>query len=394
MRLFPKADELGWTPYAWLVYLGIFWFAGLTNEPTPTDWALTALGTAVFLPLYFWGYWLPGRKTLIPVAGITLLGVLFAPINWGSSVFFVYAAGHLGFAGSAPFAFRLLLLLAALPPLEAWLLDLSPFFWIPAMVFSLLIGGINIHYAGVRRSQAALRRTQGEVERLAKLAERERIARDLHDLLGHTLTVITRKAELARRLAEKDPERAALEIAEVEQVARDALKEVRSAVSGFRQTDFATELAQARVALQSALIHFEMQADAIDIDPATEQVLALALREATTNVLRHSQADSCRVRLENLEDRVRLTVRDNGRGTADSDSPGSEGMGLTGMRERVSALGGDFSVAGQGGTSVTITLPVLQPSENTTLASLPSRATAPSTCGNPEPSAAPSGAKG
>ncbi len=390
MRLIPKADELGWTPYAWLVYLGIFWFAGLTNEPTPMDWALTALGTAVFLPLYFWGYWLPGRKTLIPVAGITLLGILFAPINWGSSVFFVYAAGHLGFAGSAPFAFRLLLVLAALPPLEAWLLDLSPFFWIPAMVFSLLIGGINIHYAGVRRSQAALRRTQGEVERLAKLAERERIARDLHDLLGHTLTVITRKAELARRLAEKDPARAALEIGEVEQVAREALKQVRSAVSGFRQTDFSTELAQARVALQSALIHFEAETDAIDIDPAIEQVLALALREATTNVLRHSHADSCRVRLENLSDRVRLTVNDNGKGAPGQDSQTSGGMGLTGMQERVAAIGGDFNVDGRGGTSITITLPVLQPSENTTRVGQPSRGKPLlGSCG-PEPS----GAKG
>jgi len=363
MRLIPKADELGWTPYAWLVYLGIFWFACLVDEPTPTDWFLTALGTALFLPLYFWGYWLPGRKALVAVAGITLLGILFAPINWGSSVFFVYAAGHLGYVGSAAFAFRLLLALAALPPLEAWLLDLSAFFWIPAMVFSLLIGGINIHYAGVRRSQAALRRTQEEAERLAKLAERERIARDLHDLLGHTLTVITRKAELARRLADREPERAAQEIAEVEQVAREALREVRSAVSGFRQTDFSTELAQARVALQSALIHFEAATDAIDLDPAIEQVLALALREATTNVLRHSHANSCRVRLENLSDRVRLTVIDNGKGAAGKDSQTNDGMGLTGMQERVTALGGDLKVDGRGGTSITITLPVTRCSD-------------------------------
>jgi len=371
MRLIPKATDLGWTPYAWLVYLGIFWFATLVEDPTPKDWMLTALGTALFLPLYFWGYWLSGRKALLAVGGITLLGILFAPINWGSSVFFVFAAGHLGYIGSAAFAFRLLLVLAAIPPLEAWLLDLSPFFWIPATVFSLLIGGINIHYAGVRRSQAALRRTQDEVERLAKLAERERIARDLHDLLGHTLTVITRKAELARRLADKDSARAAVEIGEVEQVAREALTEVRSAVSGFRQTDFSTELAQARVALQSARIHFEAETDAINIDPATEQVLALALREATTNVLRHSEADSCRVRLDNLDDRVRLTVRDNGKGATESDQEGREGMGLTGMRERVTALGGDFRVDQQGGTAVTITLPVLLRSDSAARSSRP-----------------------
>ena len=388
MRLIPQEAELGWTPYAWLVYLGIFWLGCLIGEPTPAEWFLTTLGTAIFLPLYFWGYWLPGRKALIAVAGITLLGIAYAPINWGSSVFFVYAAGFLGYTGSAAFAFRLLLLLAAVPPLEAWLLDLPPFFWIPGMVFTLLVGGINIHYAGLRRSQAALRRTQDEVERLAKLAERERISRDLHDLLGHTLTVITRKSELARKLANQDPGRAAKEIAEVEQVAREALNEVRSAVSGFRQTDFATELVQARVALQSALIHFEAEVDAVEVDPATEQVLALALREATTNVLRHSQADSCRVRLDNLGDRVQLSVQDNGKGAATRDTPAKDGLGLTGMRERVTALGGDFEVAVQGGTSVKITLPGAREADTSVRSSRQIRTETPLGACKPEPSGA------
>jgi len=353
MQLVPKDVELGWTPYAWLIYLVFFWFQPIFSPNTPPrEWALTALGTAVFLPLYFWGYWLPGRKALIPAALIALLGIVYAPFNFGSSVFFVFAAATLGYTGSAKFAFRLLLIVAALPAIEAWILDLPPWFWIPGTVFSLLVGGINIHYAGVRRSQAALRRTQEEVERLARMAERERIARDLHDLLGHTLTVITRKAELARRLAEKDPARATQEIGEVESIAREALKEVRSAVTGFRLTDFSTELAQARVALQSATIHFEASSEAFELDEASEQVLALALREATTNVLRHSQANTCYVALENLDDRVRLTVRDNGKG-----GDRKPGLGLAGMRERVTALGGQFSIEGKGGTTVTVTLP-------------------------------------
>jgi len=359
MQLITKNSDLGWTPYAWLVYLIIFWFGPIFSpHTTPREWALTALATAVFLPLYFWGYWLAGRKALIPAGLIALLGIICAPFNFGASVFFVYAAAYLGCAGSAAFAFRLLLFVAALPPLTAWVLKLPPWFWIPGTVFSLLVGGINIHYAGVRRSQAALRRSQDEIERLAKLAERERIARDLHDLLGHTLTVITRKAELARRLSEKDPGRAAEEIAAVEDIARQALKEVRSAVTGFRQTDFSTELAQARVALQSALIHFEAQAEEIDIDQASEQVLALALREATTNVLRHSGATTCRVRLENVGSQVRLTVHDNGKG-----GESKQGQGLAGMRERVAALGGELAVDGQGGTTITIALPVSRPAE-------------------------------
>jgi len=359
MRLIPKDVALGWTPYAWLVYLAIFWFEPVfSSNTTARDWALTALGTAIFLPLYFWGYWLSGRRALIPAALITLLGILYAPINFGSSVFFVYAAAYLGCAGSAGFAFRMLLIVAAIPPIQAWFMDLPPWFWIPGTVFSLLVGGINIHYAGVRRSQAALRRSQEEVEHLAKLAERERIARDLHDLLGHTLTVITRKAELANKLAERDPERAAQEITDVEDVARNALQEVRAAVTGFRQTDFATELAQARVALQSALIHFESQTDDLEIDKASEQVLALALREATTNVLRHSGANTCRVRLENLGGQVRLIVHDNGKG-----GEAKEGMGLAGMRERVTALGGEFAVDRQGGTTITVSVPLTRRAE-------------------------------
>jgi two-component system sensor histidine kinase DesK len=359
MQLIPKQVELGWTPYAWLVYLVFFWLGPIFSpHTTPRDWALTALGTLIFLPLYFWGYWLHGRQALIPVALITLLGIVFAPINFGASVFFIFASGYLGSTGSSRFAFRLLLVIAAIPPIEAWLLDLPTWFWIPATVFTLLIGGTNIHYAGVRRSQAALGRTQEEVERLAALAERERISRDLHDLLGHTLTVITRKAELARRLADKDPVRAAQEIGEVESIARDALGEVRTAVTGFRQTDFKTELAQARVALQSALIHFEAKTDPFHLDAASEQVLALALREATTNVLRHSEAKSCRVWLENLGDQVRLTVRDDGIG-----GEPREGLGLVGMRERVNALGGRFSVDGRGGTAITVVLAAADESE-------------------------------
>lgn len=354
MPLIPKNSDLGWTPYAWLIYLIFFWFGPIFSpDTTAADWLLTALGTAVFLPLYFWGYWMRGKKALIPAGLITLLGIVYGPINFGASVFFVYASGYLGYTGSAAFAFRCLLVIAALPPLTAWVFDLPPWYWIPGTVFSLLIGGINIHYAGVRRSQAALRRSQDEIERLAKLAERERIARDLHDLLGHTLTVITRKAELARKLSTQDPKRATQEMGEVEDIARNALKEVRSAVSGFRQTDISTELTQARVALQSALIHVDARTEEIAIDEASEQVLALALREATTNVLRHSEADTCKIRLESLGDQVRLTVYDNGKGGA---SP--EGHGLAGMRERVTALGGKFSVDGKSGTTLVVALPI------------------------------------
>jgi two-component system sensor histidine kinase DesK len=189
----------------------------------------------------------------------------------------------------------------------------------------------------MRRKDQALIRAHEEAERLAAVAERERIARDLHDLLGHTLSVIVLKSELAAKLADRDPARAAAEIREVEQISRQALAEVRRAVHGYRGERLETELASGRRALEAAGVSLVTEGH---IDPSAlgadeERALALALREAFTNVVRHARATTCRVDLGRDAGRVRLTVSDNGIGGA---SP--EGAGLAGMRSRLAAVGG------------------------------------------------------
>lgn len=358
MRLLPQDPELSWTPYAWLIYLVSFLVTPAFKRTSALEWVLTLAGAAVFLALYFRGFWYWDRRILWSAGGILLLGVLFAPFNWGASSFFVYAAAFVPHCGSKRLSWLLIGVILAVLGLETWLVDLPPYVWIPGAVFSLLIGGINVHESEVRRANAKLRMAQQEVERLAQTAERERIARDLHDLLGHTLSMITLKSELAGKLIDRDPDRAGREIREVERISREALREVRSAIAGYRSEGLQAELARARLALESAGVKLEYFTQPVELEPVRETVLALALREAVTNVIRHAKASTCRISLETVDGDVRLEVRDDGRG---GQTP--EGIGLSSMRERVEGLGGRLERRTDGGTSLLIALPKQAPPE-------------------------------
>jgi two-component system sensor histidine kinase DesK len=352
MRLLPKDPELGWTPYAWLIYLVSFLAYPALRGASAREWALTAAATVVFLVLYFLGFWWRDWRVLWCAGGILLLGVLFSPFNFGASSFFVYAAAFLAHARPVRRAWLLIGGVLAVLALETWLLHLSPYVWIPAAVFTPLIGAINIHQAEVSRTNAKLRMAQEEVERLAQTAERERIARDLHDLLGHTLSLITLKSELAGKLVERDPERASREIQEVERISREALREVRSAIAGYRSEGLPAELARARLALETVGVKLEYFAAPVELEPIRETALALALREAVTNVMRHAGARTCRISIEPSDNEVRLEVKDDGSGGL-----AAEGTGLSAMRERIEGLGGTVERRGEGGTALVITLP-------------------------------------
>jgi len=191
---------------------------------------------------------------------------------------------------------------------------------------------------------------------MARIAERERISRDLHDLLGHTLSMITLKAELAGKLLERDPQACRSEIRDIEQTARKALSEVRSAVTGIRQTGFAHELATARASLAAANVGFTEQVQPCVLPAALENVLSLALREAVTNILRHAGASHCEVRMALESGMVVLRVRDNGR--ALDDGAIVHGSGLSGMKERVAALGGRLALRADRGLALELSLPM------------------------------------
>lgn len=184
---------------------------------------------------------------------------------------------------------------------------------------------------------ARLRSAHGEIQSLAVAEERERLARDLHDILGHSLTTITVKAGLARRMLEQDGEHPATEqVGDVEELARQALTDIRATVSNYRTASLPAELAGARMSLQAAQIRPELPHAVDDVDPGLQEVFGYVVREAVTNVIRHSGADRCVMRLG----RRWVEVTDNG--SVESGPADPDGNGLRGLRERLAAEGGEL----------------------------------------------------
>ena len=356
------AKRLRWwpivEPYAYLVYL-----AFLAIEPLSADgrWMPTLLLVGVFLPLYVLSVRLTGAKDrpklfalAAAIAALGAVGIVFH-LNANATIFFIYASA-MATQNTTEKATVLIvaMILAALAVLFFFSHVPLAFRWMLFLPAWLLVPGIaasQVFYNERMRQNTRLRLSQAEVERLAAIAERERISRDLHDLLGHTLSTITLKSALAARLATSDPERAGKEMHAVETISRDGLDQVREAVRGYRATGLAEEIVGVRQALATADIAFEMALEPIDLTPIQESALALALREGATNVLRHSGATRAQATVTADSDEVVLTLADNGRGG------GRDGFGLSGIRERVQALGGSVSRDIDDGTTLTVTLP-------------------------------------
>ncbi|WP_066954196.1 histidine kinase [Streptomyces lushanensis] len=191
-----------------------------------------------------------------------------------------------------------------------------------------------------------LRATRQELARSAVERERLRFSRDLHDLLGHTLSVIVVKAEAARRLAPSDPEAALTQVSDIESVGRQALTEIREAVTGYREGSLATDLDRARSALTAAGIEPVIRRSGPPLEPWAEVLLGWVVREAVTNAVRHSAATRCTITVDGSAERIRLTVMDDGVGAAGADGgragPGAGGTGLLGLTERLAAAGGSL----------------------------------------------------
>lgn len=354
----------------YLVYLVFLIFQPIF-DPTTTSvtWLLTGAMVVVFLPLYLWTFsrtstepylWSRERKrpgAVLGIVGMSLLGLVSIPINGGATTFLIYAGAASGSlaprrrAVTAVGAVMVIVIVAAFVSGIPYPVVLAPF--APALLLVPMFGLTTLFQRERARADARLAMAQDEIERLAAIAERERIARDLHDLLGHTLSTITLKSELAHRLALADPERAAAEMREVERISRGALSEVRSAVTGYRARGLQGELANAKLALEAGEVAFDYYAEPLDLPPERESVLALALREAVTNVLRHAGAERCTVRLRRLGDHAEMTVEDDGvGGAAVADG------GLAGMRARLQALGGTLQVTDDRGTRLRVALPL------------------------------------
>jgi len=316
----------------------------------------TLLATILFVYLhlctYFYGG--PARVRLRYIFGEYLLGFAFAPFNPSSLGFLIFAFFVTAFSLPMRFARYVIFGSIVLFGIEMVLVGLNgqslAFVMLPLVL--LAITALYTAYTG--QQQMTLRRSNEEIMRLATLAERERIGRDLHDSLGHTLSVVALKSELARKLIDRDLEAARQEIGEVERVAREALSQVRSAISGIRSTALPAEIVAATALLEAQGLKVKCETENVKLPHERETALALSLREAATNIRRHAQASGVTIRVRRETAAVIVEVSDDGRGG--NIIPGN---GLNGMRERLGNVGGTLTLTPlqDGGTLLRATVP-------------------------------------
>jgi len=364
-----KNRSAHWFPWLMLVWTVWIFITPVydTGDHFP-DWmwpTLTSFG--VFLWLFYRVYYRDRSQILWCALGIAALGFLVTPYNPGAQGYLIYACAFLGICNQTRVAVRNMLLVLGLFVVEWMWLGFPWVYLLNAVGVGLAVGLMNISFMRKHEREAELKLSHDEVRRLAALAERERIGRDLHDLLGHTLSLITLKSELANRLFERDPVSARREIAEVERVARDALTQVRRAVTGIRAAGLAAEMASAKLLLESNGVRLNYDFADVPLPVDIETVLAMTVREAATNIQRHARANCARVTLEVQGVELVLRVEDDGRGGA--IVPGN---GLSGMRERLSGIGAELRVesARGHGTVLKVSLPLPEPAPAATGAHL------------------------
>lgn len=338
-----------------LSYLPFYFIAWIFRKPGSVEVVASLVAMVAFLFL-FWRIWRQrGRPQLWQVVAIFAIGAALYRFNTGWSVYTIYAMSFAARMPSRRTAIRTmvvleLILLAMWPLLQKYNWPV----WGSGVLFGALTGFAGLMQTDMERKNQELAIAHEEVRALATTAERERISRDLHDLLGHTLTLVAVKAELAARLVSRDAEAAEREMQAVAAAAREALSEVRTAVVGMKGASLAFELDKAKQALAAANVTAEISALTTDGHPGQEAVLAMALREGVTNVIRHSGAKHCAIRLAPSASELVLSISDDGQG-----GRLVEGSGLKGMRARLAAIGGALDVkSDKSGTRLTATAPL------------------------------------
>lgn len=355
------ADELRQGKAPWAIHL--LWSAWIFITPLldpqgyTRAWFLFTLATyPIFIAIYLKAHYASCRHMHYYGLGVASLCLLTLPwypsglsyLIFGCTMFLKWRASFRARVG-------LLLLINALYIALAWRAGYPWAMLISMPAMALIICTVIIVEIKNRERDAALRLSQEEVRRLAATAERERIGRDLHDLLGHTLSLITLKLELSRKLFDRDSAAARRELEEAERVARHALAEVRAAVTGIRSTDLAAELASARLLLESSAVHLDYDKLPDSLPQDVERTLALVIREATTNIHRHADATEACVRFTHTADNLEMQIHDNGKGGLVA-----HGNGMSGMCERVRAIGGSLQIdsPSRRGTRLLINVPL------------------------------------
>ncbi len=354
---------------AWLFFLAYPLSDLLGGHYSTTKVVIGLLGTILFVATYVYGFFhtffdvnetFEGWSVVVLLGAITTALTLGINSSWLSAMIFVVTAAGCTFPERT--AFRVVAVISA-STIAIGLGIGAPIISITSIVFEfVLVGMALIFLRRLIQTNAQLRSAREENARLAVADERLRFARDLHDLLGHSLSLIALKSELAGRLVEVDPTRAQDEINDIEQVTRAALREVRDAVSGYRQPALDAELSGAKAALDAAGIDCQVNKTVCQLPSTVEATLGWAVREGVTNVIRHSDAERCDIHIEREGDDVVLTISDDGKGPQQAETVrgARSGTGLPGLRERFTIENGSLDAApmADGGFRLVATMPM------------------------------------
>jgi two-component system sensor histidine kinase DesK len=327
-------------PWPWLAYLLFYPFPWIWQTPSTQALAGSALGIALFIPLYWLAYKSQGRQLLIVSASIVAIGFALSPLGGGWTTLPIYAGLLLGRLRPMRHANLAVLLVAVVTVGWGIVLGQSPITLGMGALLIVMTGMGSASRQAFYDRTVALLATQEEVRRLAGTAERERMVRDLHDVVGRTLTLIAIKSDLAKRLVSRDPASAEREIHVIGEIARDGLADVRAALAGQLGGSLVHELQASVEALGAAGIDVKVSGDATPVPQNAGAILAMALREAVTNTIRHSGARSCEIVIDLDDLHARLAVSDDG---ISDGKPGRAGSGLLGMRQRLAAAGGSLA---------------------------------------------------
>ncbi|MBP8118635.1 sensor histidine kinase [Shewanella sp. SM20] len=342
---------------AWVYLINlVFYLIPLAINPYPS-WKI-ALSFAVLIPFiasYFWTYKCNSRSAYLPILIMVAIAIAITPINPGSISLFTFAAFFIGFF----YPLRTCLLaIAALIGLLFALNEIYHFnsYYFPLYGSGLVLGVGMFGVAERRRYRHKLKEQQSaqEITTLATMLERERIARDLHDIMGHSLSSIALKAELAEKLiAKQEYELASTQLTELGQIARESLSQIRHTVSDYKHKGLESCVTQLCKSLRDKGLSVELSGELPKLGATTESQLSLILTELINNILRHSGASECSIHFSKQSDRLLLEVKDNA-----VAKPFIEGNGLTGIRERLDSLGGSLSYNLEQGYTFTVSLPL------------------------------------
>jgi two-component system sensor histidine kinase DesK len=355
--------------FIWLVFIAIPLVDAVSSHDNGVAQVVTVIATIAFVAVFVSLALvrekpLPDGQALRSVGALLAISVALTALDrqgWGT--LFIFTVVAIAMCVRSPFSFYGVLLCTALCVGSLVAADAAAGAIFGFATSTLGIGMLMLVVADLRTRNRELHEARAELARLAVADERVRFARDLHDLLGHSLSVIALKAELAGRLLRERPAEAAGHVSEIEQVARGALTEVREAVSGYRQPTLDDEIAGAKMALSAAGIDAQIERPTVKFDPAIEAVLAWTVREGATNVIRHSGAGHCCVKVTAGLGEAGVEVVDDGQRRDDVAANGHDGHGLEGLRERVARLQGQIEAGAgaAGGYRLAVRVPVPAP---------------------------------